>query len=113
MCLKLATNELLNDQYVKQWLTGLSERTKANYVKEFEKWVSFVSMNPTEQIKTRIENLTSKDLAQRHFFENKFREYKALLESQGKLSPISVKTALICVASFFGSLCVCAVCVRP
>jgi len=91
-----------NDQYVIQWLTGLSDRTKNNYLIQFKLWNSYIAMTPTQQIKKRIEDLTSKDLAERHFFETKFREYKRFMEDNGKQSAISIKTALIPVASFFG-----------
>lgn len=90
-----------NDQYVQQWLTGLSDRTKSNYLIQFKAWNTFVCMTPTEQIKKRIDDLTSKDLAERHFFETKFREYKRQMEDNGKQSAISIKTALIPTASFF------------
>lgn len=39
-------------------------------------------------------NLATEDLAERQFFETKFREYKAYLENQGKLSSLSIKTQL-------------------
>lgn len=113
-CLKMAKGRPINetdnkqledlkqDEYVKQWLMGLSERTKNNYLFQFRLWVNFVNLTPTEQIKKRIEDLTSKDLMERHFFENKFRAYKEQMESEGKMTAISIKTSLICVASFFG-----------
>lgn len=93
---------LENDKYVVQALTGLSDRTKENYKRYLKQWNTFLNMTPTQQIEKRIEDLTSKDLAQRNYFETKFREYKASLEDSGKLSAISVKTALIAVAAFFG-----------
>jgi hypothetical protein len=99
---KTVNPALLNDQYIKQWQTGLSQTTKSNYLITFEKWVNFLGMTPTEQIEKRIADLTSTDLSQRNFFENKFRDYKAFLESSGDLTSITVKTQLISVASFFG-----------
>jgi hypothetical protein len=97
-----AIEELQKDQYVKQWLNGLSERTKENYLAEILKWNSFIAMTPEQQITKRIADLTSQNLAERQFFEQKFREYKALLENLGKLSSLSIKTQLRTVASFFG-----------
>jgi hypothetical protein len=44
----------LEDEYVKNWLTGLSERTKENYSKEFKKWLDFIKLDPTQQIKRRM-----------------------------------------------------------
>jgi hypothetical protein len=94
--------KLKEDRFIKSWLTGLAPRTKENYLKEIEKWILFVDMTPTEQIKRRMHDLTSEDITERTFFENKFREYKEFLEKQGKLSALSIKTQLRTVASFFG-----------
>ena len=51
-------------------------RTKENYANVFPDWLNFIDMTPTEQIKKRMHDLTSQDLTQRTFFEEKFREYK-------------------------------------
>ena len=65
-------------------------------------------MTPTQQIKKRMHNLTTQDLTERMFFENKFRAYKEYLEKRGKrlngepLKPSAVTTLLTPVASFFG-----------
>ena len=64
-------------------------------------WCSFVEMSPTEQIEKRLKDLTSHDLTERTFFEQKFREFKETLEQQDKLSALSIKTMLRTVASFF------------
>jgi site-specific recombinase XerC len=89
------------DEYVKRWLTGLAERSKVNYLREIHEWLSFVDLTPTEQIKKRMHDLTTEDLTERLFFENKFREFKEYLEKKGTLRPDSVKTMLRTVASFF------------
>jgi len=91
----------MKDKYVETWLTGLSERTKKHYLIEIEKWKNFIKMSFAEQIKKRLADLTSQDLTERLFFENKFREYKENLEQTTKLSPLSIKTMLRTVASFF------------
>jgi len=57
-------------------------------------------MTPTEQIRKRMQDLATQDITQRQFFEDKFREFKELLE-KGNLKPLSVKTQLRTVASFF------------
>ena len=90
-----------SDKYVQNWLTGLSDRTRENYVQEFEKWLIFVSMTPTEQIDKRLKDTSSSNMEQRMFFENKFRGYRESLEQRGDLSCGAVKTLLIPVASFF------------
>jgi hypothetical protein len=97
----IITENQNNDPYIKKWLTGLSERTKQNYLREFPKWVSFVKLNPTEQINKRLKDLTSQNLTERTYFENKFREYKEHLEQEGKLGSTSITTMLRTVASFF------------
>lgn len=89
------------DKYVKSWLKGLSERTKINYLKEFEPWLNFIKMNPTQQIEKRLKDLTSQNLTERTFFEMKFREYKEHLEKTTELKAGSIKTLLRTVASFF------------
>jgi len=89
------------DEFFKKWLVGLSPRTKENYSNDFHDWYIFIGMTPTEQIKKRMHDLTTEDLSQRLFFENKFREYKEYLEKKGNLKPLSVKTRLRTVASFF------------
>lgn len=89
------------DQYFKKWLVGLSERTKQNYSDEIHCWLTFVGMSPTEQIKKRMHDLTTEDLTERTFFEDKFRAYKEMLEQKGNLKSGAVKTLLIPVASFF------------
>jgi len=89
------------DEFFKKWLVGLSPRTKKNYSNEFHDWHIFIGMTPTEQIKKRMHDLTTEDLSQRLFFENKFRAFKEYLEKRGDLKPLSVKTMLRTVASFF------------
>jgi integrase len=89
------------DEFFKKWLVGLSERTKKNYSNDFHDWHLFIDMTPTEQIKKRMHDLTTENLSERLFFENKFREYKEYLEKKGDLKPVSVKTRLRTVASFF------------
>ena len=98
----MATNDLENDSYVQRWLTGLSDRTKDNYLQRIPLWVSFVQLSPTQQIEKRLKDLTSQNLIERTFFENKFREFKETLENKGNLNAKSVTTMLTAVASFFG-----------
>jgi integrase len=89
------------DEYFKKWLVGLSPRTKKNYSNEFHEWYAFIDMTPTEQIKKRMQDLTTQDIAQRLFFENKWRAFKEYLERKGDLKHASVRTRLRTVASFF------------
>jgi integrase len=58
-------------------------------------------MNAKQQIEKRLKDLTSGDLTERTFFEQKFRTYKEHLEKKGNLSAISIRTMLTVVASFF------------
>jgi hypothetical protein len=98
---KILNKPYEKDEFFKKWLVGLSPRTKENYSNEFHNWHVFIDMMPTEQIKKRMHDLTTENLTERLFFENKFREYKEYLEKRGDLKPLSVKTMLRTVASFF------------
>lgn len=98
----MATTELLNDAFVQRWLKGLSERTKKNYLERIPLWNAFICKSPTEQIQKRLKDLTSQDLTERTYFENKFREFKETLEAKGTLKARTVTTVLTSVASFFG-----------
>ena len=89
------------DEFFKKWLVGLSERTKENYTNQIKGWLVFIGLSPTEQIKKRMHDLTTQNIAERTFFEDQFRVYKEYLEARGNLKPIAVKTALIPVASFY------------
>lgn len=91
----------LNDTYVKRWLTGLSEKTKETYPTTIEDWFTFLGMTPTEAIKKRMENLTSQDLTERCFFEDKWRAYKESMESTGTHSDFFVHDRLKVASSFF------------
>ena len=82
------------DSFFKKWLVGLGERTKENYTNEFNDWFVFIGLTPTEQIKKRMHDLTSEDIAERTFFEDKFRAYKEYLEKKGNLKPSAVATLL-------------------
>jgi hypothetical protein len=75
-----------NNEFVKKWLTGLSERTKQNYLREFPKWQNFIKVSPQKQIEKRLKDLSSANITERSYFENKFREYKEFLEKEGKLN---------------------------
>jgi len=98
---KKAEKPYAEDKYVKLWLNGLSQRTKENYFEQFYDWYAFIGMTPTEMIEKRLKGSNSDSMAERLFFENKFRAYKETLEQRGNLSRIAIKTMLIPVASFF------------
>jgi hypothetical protein len=90
-----------NDPYVRKWLTGLSKTTQGSYTRLFVEWQNFIGMTPSAQIQKRVKDLTSEDLTERLYFENKFREFKELLErTKGKAS--TVTSYLKITASFFG-----------
>ena len=91
------------DKFFKTWLVGLKERTKQNYADEIWGWIVFVNMTPTQQIQKRMHGLTltTTDLSERTYFENKFRAYKEMLEQKGNLKAGAITTLLIPVASFF------------
>lgn len=85
-----------------RWLTGLSPKTKDNYIKEIPEYLTFVNMTPTEIISKRMHDKLSLDLLEVTFFENSWREFKQYLESKGTLSDASIHGRLRTVASFFG-----------
>lgn len=99
---KAMLEQLAKDQYVIQWLTGIADKTKGNYLMQFSKWCTWLDMTPTQQINQRIADLKSDNLAQRNNIETKFRQYKAELEKEEKFSAVTIKTMLICIASFYG-----------
>ncbi|MCW3984643.1 MAG: tyrosine-type recombinase/integrase [Candidatus Bathyarchaeota archaeon] len=92
------------DPYFKRWMSGLSERTKLNYTERIQNWITFTGMDLTMQVSKRMRDLTSQDLSERQFFEDKFRAYKEYLEKRGDLKPLSVRTELTAVASFFSRI---------
>lgn len=98
---KILDKPYKKDEYFKKWLVGLSPRTKENYSNEFHDWHIFIGMTPTEQIKKRMHDLTTENLSERLFFENKFRAFKEYLEKRGDLKPVSVKSLLRTLVSFF------------
>jgi hypothetical protein len=61
----------------------------------------FYKNDATEQVNKRMNDLTTTNLNQRQFFENKFREFKEYLEQRGNLKALAVRTLLTPVASFF------------
>jgi hypothetical protein len=90
-----------DDEFYKRWFVGLANRTKENYRNQFGVWQDFIKMTPTEQVNKRMNDLTTTNLNQRQFFENKFREFKEYLEQRGNLKALAVRTLLTPVASFF------------
>lgn len=97
--------ELAKDEYVKQWLSGLSESSKEVYLPQLLRFLEFAKMTPTQLIEERIREFTSQNLAERRRKENLWREYKQYLEqSEEKLSAITIKTLLRTVSSFFSRI---------
>ena len=90
-----------DDKYTKSWLVGLSERTRLNYLEGFADFFAFMNMTTTQMIEKRLKDTRSDSMAERMYFEQKFREYKLHFENRGNLSPAAVKSQLIPVASFF------------
>ena len=85
-------------------MAGLSQRTKDNYTERIQNWITFSGMTLTQQVTKRMNDLTSQDLSERQFFEDKFRAYKEYFEKRGDLKPLSVRTELTAVASFFSRI---------
>jgi hypothetical protein len=68
---KIIDKKYKNDEFIKKWLTGLSERSKKNYDAEIYRWIDFIEMAPTEQIKKRLRDTKSENITERQFFEDK------------------------------------------
>lgn len=98
----MVTDAWKNDRYVKRWLRGLSERTKENYKGLFPHFLDFIKMTPTEIVTKRMHDLTTEDITERQFFEDKWRAYKEAIEKKAfDYRGSSVTTMLTPVASFF------------
>jgi site-specific recombinase XerD/uncharacterized coiled-coil protein SlyX len=90
------------EPYVTEWLGKVADRTKENYIYRFPKWLAFIQMSPTEQIKKRFTDLQSQNPKERGFFEDKAMEFKKALIIQG-LKATSVISYLIPVMGFFAA----------
>lgn len=91
----------IEDSTVKHWFKMIgNERTIKNYKWEFPKFLEFVKMAPNEIVKQRLEQLTTKDLSKRRFWEDKFVLYKHKLENED-LRKNTIKSYLRTVQSFF------------
>lgn len=96
----MTTKNWENDKAVQNWFTQLqSERTKENYRSDFQKWLNWIKMSPSEQTTKRLEDLGSKDVLERRFFERKLVQYKGELQKTYRAS--SVKSFMRTVQSFF------------
>jgi len=97
-----------NDKHVTDWFENLkSERTVSNYKERFPKFLKWIQKTPTEIIESRLQHLTTTDLAKRRYWEKqlvKFTRYlESLVDNEGKrtLSTWSIKGIQTCVQSFF------------
>jgi len=89
------------DATVQHWFKKIgNERTIENYRNEFPKFLEFVKMEPKDIVQQRIEQLATTDQTKRRVWEDKYVEYKHLLESKG-LRKNTVKSYLRTVQSFF------------
>ena len=86
----------MEDDYAKQWLNGIKKQSQRVYRNEFNQWMMFIKISPTDQIKSRINDLQSTNPKERNRFEDAVLEFKRMLEIQGytgktlsnKLTPI-------------------------
>lgn len=98
----------LEDEHVKNWFENLkSDRTVSNYKERFPRFLEWVKNTPTEIIESRLEHLTTTDLAKRRYWEKqlvKFTRYlESLTDSEGKrsLTTWSIKGIQTAIQSFF------------
>jgi site-specific recombinase XerD len=98
----MANLNWLNDTFAKEWLSKVGERTQKNYKERYPKWLAFIGMTPTEQLKKRVKDLQSTNPKERGFFEDKVVEFKnALVEQNYK--PATVQCTLTPILSFFSA----------
>lgn len=97
----MKSDSWLENKYVKNWFEQIgSERTKINYRREFPKFLEWIKKTPTEIIESRLEHLTTTDIAKRQFWEQQLIKYMHFLEGKGLRSD-TVKGYLRSVQSFF------------
>jgi site-specific recombinase XerD len=97
----MKNNSWLEDATVQHWFKKIeNERTIKNYSWEFPKFLSFVNMEPKDMVQQRLEQLATTDQTQRRIYEDKYVEYKHILENEG-LRKNTIKSYLRTVQSFF------------
>ena len=99
--IKLNFENWLEDAYVQKWLKGLDENTTRGYKRNFPKWLEFIGLTPTEQIKKRLKDLRGNEI-ERVFFEEKVIEFKEMLETQ-KYEGSTIHNIHSAVQSFFSA----------
>ena len=93
----------LEDATVQQWFKMVSnKRTIKNYTWEFPKFLEFVKVEPSKIIKQRLSQLATVNPQERRIWEDKYVEYKHLLEGKG-LKLNTIKSYLRTVQSFFAN----------
>ena len=98
----------LEDKHVKNWFENLkSDRTVSNYKERFPRFLEWVKQPPSQIIQSRLEHLTTTDLAKRRYWEQQLikftRHLESLTDNEGKrkLSTWSIKGFQTAVQSFF------------
>ena len=77
-------NDWKEDQSVKDWLQGLEEKTKNNYVTYFPRFLRFINMTPDEIIQSRLKDLSSTDPKTKFHWEQQVLGYQDSLKKEGK-----------------------------
>jgi integrase len=77
-------NDWKEDQSVKDWLQGLEEKTKTNYLTYFPRFLRFVNMTPDEIIQSRLKDLSSTDPKTKFHWEQQVLGYQDFLKKEGK-----------------------------
>jgi len=97
----MKSDSWLQDKYVKNWFEQIgSERTKTNYKREFPKFLEWIKQTPSEIIESRLQHLTTTNIAKRQFWEQQLIKYMHFLEGKGLRSD-TIKGYLRSVQSFF------------
>jgi site-specific recombinase XerC len=91
------------DATIQHWFKKIdNKRTIENYRNEIPKFLEFVNMKPCDIVQQRVTHLATTDQTQRRIWEDKYVEYKHLLEGKG-LRKNTIKSYLRTVSSFFSN----------
>ena len=90
----MTNNTWLNDSTIQHWFKKIdNERTIKNYSWEFPKFLKFAKVSPSEIVKQRLEQLATTDQTKRRIWEDKYVEYKHILENEGLRKNFNVDNA--------------------
>ncbi|AAM04968.1 tyrosine-type recombinase/integrase [Methanosarcina acetivorans] len=95
-------NELKDDAYIKNWLSGIGAKTttREGYTDSLRAYTEFLNKIPEQIIIESEEDIKSGKLMRERRIFNEIREFRESLESSD-IAPMSIKARLTGVRSFF------------